>query len=549
MTVDLNRLAQRHEALKNKRREWESDWKLIAQIFTSREIPLERQNGQDGGGVRRLSLDSTAFYALRDLASGLHGGMTSPARPWFALELVHREANQSVEAKQWLAEVEDAMRTVFQRSNFYNAVHMVYRDLGGFGTSFVFAVEDEDTVVSFMPVPIGTYCLDTNHRGQVDTVFRTISMTLRQMVSQFGEEKLPENLRNSYQDMGNWGNKFNIIHAIFPKEKKDEGRAFQSVYWLEGMQGGAGFRGSSLLSEGGFDEFPGMGVRWAVQGNNVYGDSPAMDSLGDGIMIQQMTRSVLKAIQMEIDPPMAVPANLKGESFLPGSIIPIAQMGQGQGPVVYPAVQVQHNIAATDAAIRDRKEQIKEGLFNDLFKMLISSDRRNITATEVAAREEEKLALIGPVLERLHNEFFNPLISRVFNIMVDYGLVPEPPEEIEGQGIQVRFVSILAQAQKMVATGSVEQLVTFVGRLSEADPAVLDSLDMDKAVETYGDSLGRSDLLRSKEEREALRQRRAESEEKARMEQEMMASIEAAKGLGQASLDGTALGALKELGD
>ena len=87
---------------------------------------------------------------------------------------------------------------------------------------------------------------------------------------------------------------------------------------------------------------------------------------------------------------------------------------------------------------------------------------RNMTATEVAQRHEDKLAILGPVIENQNSEFLSPLIDRVYDIAEFKGLIPPPPEELEGQEIRIEYISLLASAQRMVGTQSIEQVANLV---------------------------------------------------------------------------------------
>ena len=88
----------------------------------------------------------------------------------------------------------------------------------------------------------------------------------------------------------------------------------------------------------------------------------------------------------------------------------------------------------------------------------------------MAERHEEKLLMIGPVLERLHHEMLSPLIELTFARMVSAGIVPPAPEELHGRQLNVEFVSVLAQAQRAVATNSIDRFVTNLRKKIETDP-------------------------------------------------------------------------------
>ena len=122
--------------------------------------------------------------------------------------------------------------------------------------------------------------------------------------------------------------------------------------------------------------------------------------------------------------------------------------------------------------------------------MLINTDRREITAREIDERHEEKLLALGPVLEQLNQDVLDPLIDITFNIMYRQGLIPEPPEEIAGTQLKVEYISILAQAQKMVGLAGIERFAGFVGQVATYDPQVLDKVDRDQMIDEYGDITG-----------------------------------------------------------
>ena len=554
--TNTNELVSRRERLLQERLGWEQDWKTLARHFLPRKCRLETDGDTTNkGGLRGGVLDSTGILAMRDLAAGLHGGMTSPARPWFKLSLQNNELEGNRAVRLWLDEVEKRMRSGLHRSNFYNAIHHVYGELGTFGTGFTFALPDERTIARYLPLTVGEYCLDTDEHGRVDTVFRSIEMTLRQIMRRFEAERVPQYLHDMYASASNWNERFTVVHAVYPRHDrkrnspKNTEMPFASVYYLDSGKSSSGKRafassgnggsngggnGPAILSESGFKSFPGFGPRWDVTGMDVYGKSPGMDVLPDSVLLQQMVSSMLKALHKEIDPPMVAPEELKSINLLPGGANFVNSTG-GSGQQIYPAVQIRHNIQGTQAAIMGIREQVKEGLFNNLFRMLMGSDRRQITAKEIAAREEEKLILIGPVLERLHDELFIPLISRTFELMVDAGVVPEPPEELGGMRMDIEFVSVLAQAQKMVATSSVEQFAGFVGQGAQLFPEMVDAINPDKVVDAYAEYLGvESGIIRGQDERDEIRTARREAEAQQQQMQQGMAAMDMMRKAGDA---------------
>lgn len=557
MAVDLKKLHQRWELLVEERQPWISTWKDLASHY----LPTGYRDAEDSNAHRKKTLlnpdivDSTGVYALRTLAAGMQGGMTSPARPWFGLLLEGGE-DGGVTAQAWIDDVLERMRTILHTSNFYGVIYQAYAQLATFGTACVFERADM-TGFAFDCCQAGTFVLDVDADGRVDTVMRKTWMTARQLAQEFGEDQLPDAVKTSLTN-ANMGNvRHAVFHAVYPRKEpgltggtiNGAQRPIASVYWMQGMSGAGGYH---LLRESGFDSFPFFGVRWNVLSGDVYGTSPAMDTLPDCRMLQQMAKTTLKGVHKMVDPPVNVPAELKnvGVDLTPGGANYVSAMNNQAA--VTPVFKVQPDVAAAQAMIQQVQQQIKEGLYNDLFRMLLGTDRRQITATEVDAKEAEKMILIGPVLERLHDELFIPLINRTFELMGKFNALPPVPEELAGRGLKVEFLSTLAQAQKLVSTGGMQQLMAFIGNAAQLDSTALDALDADKLVDKYNEYLGAdASVLRPQSERDEIRQARAQAQARAEQQAQAQAAMQqlpqAAKALGDTPVGGEQPSALDAL--
>lgn len=554
----LRDLDRRYEELRSNRSVWDSAYRDLATHFLPTRYRGASEQSDNAPLLNKAPVDSTGILAMRTLAAGMQGGMTSPARPWFTLKMSDDVEDEAPAARIWLDEVLRRMRDIFHRSNFYNAVHVLYGDLATFGTGFMFEFADLRYGFRFVPLTAGQYVLDIDERGKVDTVIRSLRMTARQMVREFGEASVPKIVRNALERPAQTTERWTVIHAVYPRHDRapravdTRNKPWASVYWCRFADGQGGGGAPHLLRESGFEEFPGFGPRWSATAEDVYGRSPAMDVLPDCRMLQQMARTSLKSIHKSVDPPMSVSAGLRsvGLDLTPGGVNFVDSL-PGQAPqAAVPLLQVRPDIQAARVAIQDVQNQIRMGLYNDLFRMLLGSDRRQITATEVDAREEEKMILIGPVLERLHDELFIPLIDRTFNLMARLDMLPPAPPELTGQGVKVEFVSLLAQAQKIVSTGAVSQYVGFVGQTAQAWPEALDAVDIDAVATRYGEYLGvESSIIRSMEERDRLRQRRAQAQAQAVQQEQAVQNVQGAadtaRTLSQTPVDPNGVSALE----
>ncbi|MFV0348859.1 MAG: portal protein, partial [Halodesulfovibrio sp.] len=364
-----------------------------------------------------------------------------------------------------------------------------YSELSCFGTASVIIEEDPKITMRCRTQTVGEYALDVGEDGRVDTLYRRIRMTPRQVL-QAWPETCPENIKHlAEQNASTW---LTILHAVEPNTDTVRGswkakeRPWRSVYLvLEGAN-------REVLEDSGYYEFPALCPRWVVTGSDIYGAAPAMDALPDCRQLQKLTEDGRLSLEMEVGPPMLVAQNgvTGGLDLSPRAINYTNALLKGQ-EVAIPLVQARANLQALAAEKQDLKDQIQRHFHNDLF-LMISDVNKQMTAREVAERNSEKLLMLGPVLDRLRSELFQPLIERVYGIMDRAGMIAFPPSELAGQQIKVEFISILAQAQKQAGLAAVDQLVQRAGQLSQLlkSPAPLEKLNEDGIMDIYADLLG-----------------------------------------------------------
>ena len=241
-----------------------------------------------------------------------------------------------------------------------------------------------------------------------------------------------------------------------------------------------------------------------------------------------------QVIDYKSNPPLQVPVALKNRDLdtLPGGISSVDQAGPGGG--IRSAFDVNLDLNHLLMDIQDVRQRIEASFYADLFLMIANSTNSSMTATEVAERHEEKLLMLGPVLERMHNEILDPLIATTFSRMLEAGIVPPPPEELAGMELSVEFVSMLAQAQRAVATNSVDRFVGSLGAVAQIKPEVLDKLDADRWADAYADALGIDPELIVPGDKVALiREQRAQAAQQQQQAAMAQQAADAAAKLGQ----------------
>ena len=529
-----DRLFTRWGQLKSERASWFAHWQELTSYILPRNGRYFRQDRDRGYRRHNNIYDSTGTRALRVLGAGMMSGATSPARQWFRLATPDPELNSYDPVKLWLDDVTKRMQRVFQKSNTYNALHQMYEELGTFGTASTILLPDYQSVIHHYPLTCGEYCISTDAKGRVCTLYREFEMTVSQVVKEFGLEKCSVSVQNMYHT-GNLDQWVPVIHAIEPRADRDIGKRdaknmpWGSYYFEVGGEEGV------FLRESGFQYFPALCPRWSVIGGDIYGNSPGMEALGDIKQLQHEQLRKAQAIDYQTKPPLQVPASMKNRDVetLPGGV----SYYDGQSNGIKTAFEVNLNLQYLLNDIQDCRERVRGAFYADMFLMLAGQPNTRMTATEVAERHEEKLLMLGPVLERLHNELLNPLIDITFDRMILAGVIPPAPAELQGMDLNVEFVSMLAQAQKLLGANTIHQFLGVAGNMASVQPDVLDGVDFDVALEKYADIVNLDpEIMRTKEARDAIRQQRAEAKAAQQAQETAMNAVQGAKTLSETDM-------------
>lgn len=518
---------QDHKGLMmTERSSFEAHWREISKFISTRTSRYQKEDRNKGGSMNNAIINETAVLAHRTLESGMMAGMSSPARPWFSLGPQDPDMKSFGPVKDWLDTVTKIMLQAMGRSNLYSVLPKQWGGIGAYGTAAFGLVDDEEEIFRAYPFPIGSFCIDTNDRLQVDGFHREFSMTTRQLISRFGKKDASGNVgwdnfstavKTAY-DSGRWGEWFGVNHAIEinpdhnPLSLHSKHKKYRSVYYEDGPEN------DKPLSIMGYSDFPVITSRWHVNGEDVYGSrSPAMDALGSVKMIQLEERRKYQIIDKVWNPAMNADATMRtrGADTLPGAVNYVQGMAMNSNTGMSPAYTPDYNaIAVLQNDIKDVETRIRSTFFADLMLMLATSDNSQMTAREVEERHSEKLLVLGPMLEQQNDDTFDPLIDTIFNKCNARGLFPPPPEELDGQQLRVEYISTMAQAQKLIGVSAVERFVGFVGNMANIDPTAVDKIDVDATIEEYGIMVGvNGGIVRGEDEATEIRVQRAQAQQ------------------------------------
>ncbi|HIH4846411.1 TPA: portal protein [Morganella morganii] len=533
--------------LKAERLSFEPHWRELSDFTRPRSTRFTASEVNRGDRRNSKIIDPAAVMAARTLSSGMMSGITSPARPWFRLATPDRDLMDYGPVKLWLETVEQRMNEVFNRSNLYQSLPLMYEDLGTFATGAMAVVADPQRVIRTVPFPTGSFYIANGADLSVDTAVREFSMTVRQVITEFGTDAVSDTVKSQWNS-GQYGQWVNVVHAVYPNLDRQTGKleakhkAYKSVYYE------ANSTDDKLLRESGYDEFPIMAPRWEVNGEDVYGSScPGMVALGSVKALQLLQRRKAQMIDKITNPPLQAPASIKSQriSTIPGGInyLPMADVNNQ----IKPLFQIPAN--GTNGLledIQDTRQIIDHAYFVDLFRMMQTVNTRSMPVEAVAEMREEKLLMLGPVLQRLDSELLDKLINRTFSVMAENNLLPVPPDEMQGMQLKVEYISVMAQAQKAIGVSSIERFIGFTSGIGQFSPDALDKINVDETIDAYAASIGvPPSVVATNEQVAQIREQRAQQQAMAQQMQMAQAAVGGAQALGKTPMDdNSALAAL-----
>lgn len=527
----VTRVITKQESLKSYRTPWENLWQDCGEYVNPNRGDFSTIRYRADTARYDKIYDTTAPLANENLASGLHGFLTSPSQRWFSLATFDEDLNEEYEVKQWLNTTTNILYDrVFNipESNFNSQAHELYLDLGSFGTAVMMVQDNPGSGISFRTFHLADCYIQENDKGFVDTLYRKYKRTGRQLMERFGDAVPEKIIKISQKDPYR---EFEVIHAVEPSEtygdpiKKPTKKAFKSCYIL--------LEEKTLLEEGGFDEFPYMVPRWSKVAGEIYGRSPSMTSLPDIKMVNAMMKTIIKAAQKLTDPPLLVPDD--------GFILPVRTV---PGGLNFYRSGTQDRIEPLETKgrpdigfdlLQNRREHIKAAFHVDWMQMPDQKGSPNMTATEVIARQEEKMRLMGPMIGRLQVEFLGPLIDRVFRIMNRKKLLPQAPGILEGQDMKIVYTSPLARAQKSGQLMTITRLFESMAPLFQTKPELLDNMNTDETFRYFHHLLDApAKILNPEEKVQEERQARAEQQQQMMEAEQAKMESESAKNISEA---------------
>lgn len=531
----------RWNSMKSARMNWDTLWDQCARYISPRKGNILTKNTPGEAQTNRI-YDTTAEEALGIGAAGLVTHIVPAGERWLRLE---PKKKVSQEMAGWWDTAGERALEVFYESNFYETIHEDFLDALDFGTSCLLIDEDKEAVANFVNIPVGTFAIAENDRGQVDTVGREWKWSARQAEQKWGRDALGENLKKAF-DSGSAADKereFTFVHFVEPRKSvtyrggpvAGNQRPIRSVYLC--------VEDKNIIEEGGYYSMPYCTSRLLRSNNEVYGRGPGVQTLPRIKLLNAMVRDYLVAVEKLVNPPW-----LMGEdsAFRMDNRANSQNYWDTSNPAGKPEqVQLKNNVQWCKEMIDEERQGVRRAFYNEMFQLLTNLDeqKREKTAYEVQQMVAEKLILFSPMFGRITREKLNPTIARVLDIMVREsfpfwqngadGLLPIPPEPLQGAGYNIVYVSKIALAIKAADNQAFATMMTLVEQIAPIDPSAVNLVKWKDGFRRVGHNIGiAASLMRTDREADKITAMQQEAMQKQQAAQTAEIGTAAVKNLG-----------------
>lgn len=361
--------------------------------------------------------DATASDAADNLAASIYTLMTPPESLW--LNLVP-ESTSSPDAQR----ATHILRSHLNDSNFYTTIHQCYMDLVVLGTACLFMSETPigaSSAFSFTSIPMTDIAILPN------AVFHTTSMPACEVLERYPTWTPPASVRDAMRN--NPEMPLTLVQSLIGTE---------FTAWLDTD----GDIENNIVSTGTFETNPYIIFRWSVTSGELYGRGPVMRALPDIKTANKVVELVLKNATIAVSGIWQADddgiINLNNINLTPGAIIPKAIGSSGLTPLTSGA-----NFDVSQIILTDLRERIRHALLADRLGLL---SEKEMTATEILARNADMMRILGATYGRLLHEFIRPLCDRGLQILARRGLI----ERIQlNSDAELKYIAPIVQMTAM----------------------------------------------------------------------------------------------------
>lgn len=473
-------LLNSYQALRAQRAPWDSWWDTLRRYVLPSRVPEGEYAPNTSSGS--MLCDTTAVEACQKLASGHMSYMTPSNELWFKWS--SPTPNAGDEAESWYNRCSEIANRELALSNFYTELHECFLDRVGLGTGSLFCSTSRSGKLLFRHIPCGQFVCAENDERVVDTYMREFTFTPHQAAQQFGYKALGprgkamlDNGKNPHEGS------LRFLHAVRPRQNRNRNRdnarnmPFESIYYS--------LDDNTIIEESGYREMPYMVTRFLRWGEGPYGLAPGRLVHTDIRQAQFLNRILDMLGEVAAFPRILELANQVGEVDLrAGGRTLINPESASLGFPREWATQGRYDVGMD--RLRQKQDAINRAFFIPMLE-LWSENRQNMTASEVYARENERVMLFSPSFTLFACDF-QPLMERVFALLFRLGKFPQPPSTIVKtdrrgeQGIDephIIYQGRIAMIMRRIQAEGIERALQRLQSLTGFDQSLTDHIDLD----------------------------------------------------------------------
>jgi len=460
--------------------------------------------------------DTTAKEGVRLFASSLVTGLTPASTVW-SRPVPSEGTEASDETKEWLESVGDTVFEKLTESNFNSVILEFFKDItiAGMAGLFIWYSDDLRKLV-FETWRIEDLYVMSEGGISVDTIYRTVDMTIAQVISRFGEKNLPKALRSVMEGKDfDPTETYEILHVIKPRKNSNPGGLSKnlpiaSVYIYP--------ESKELIQESGYEEMAAVVPRWLLLPDSEYALGVLHDAIAPAKSLNQLQYLLLDNVDMQVNPPFILAddgvLNVDTIQIESGSVVMAKEAGNMRQLVS------QTNLPYAINLIGDLRQQVQSVLMT---QQLLPTDKANATATEVRTRTLLIRKILSPIYSRLENELLSPMMTRIIGLLARNGELPVMSDTVAAELIvdgsisfSTKFDNANTRANQLELLSQQEQFEGSLGGIAQLNPEVLDNYDFDKATISKARKLGVSEnLIRSTDEVLKIREERENARQEA----------------------------------
>jgi hypothetical protein len=534
MSTDLaTETLDRWNQMKSARMNWETQWDEAARYIMPRKGNILSQISP--GSSQTINLyDSTAEEAAGVGSAGMMTHLMPAGEKWFRFQPKAKDAPDAL--REWLDQVTDIATDAIYSSNFYLTAHEDCTEAMVFGTSCYLLEEGKRNKLNFINVPVGSFCIEEDCEGLVDTVAREWKWSVRQAVQKWGVEKLGDQQRKAFNSdkPADRNQVFTYLHFVEPRKDSEykggpvagSKRPVRSLYvCVEDKQ---------VIEEDGYYTMPYFCSRLERSNNETYGRGPGLKVMPEVKLVNAMERDILTWTELMGNPPwLAAEDGSSTPDNRPGGITYWDSTNPANKPE---QIVLKNRVDLAEQKTEQKRDRIRRAFFNDLFQMLTTMDeqKREKTAYEVQQMVAEKLLLFSPLFGRYVVEKLNPMLTRVVDVLARSGMLPPVPDEImQGAEYEITYVSKIALAIKAAETQSFVTMLQLVTDAAAIDPSVVNVINIREGVREVARNIGVSSrLIRNNREVDKMTAQQQKAMQEAQAAQTMEMATRSAKNLG-----------------